>query len=283
MGKRLSDIFLAAKPRAAARTLVLGADNTALDAGVWASFGTAAFVGVLAVGLKAGEGLSSAPEPLPTEPTPARTSPAQARVIPLAEVEEQPALVQPIAYRPSGAQPAQFPSLPQPPVSREEPLTYADPLAEYYAEPEAELVVASSVVYVPPQIDIRRPRYGDGETVLAVATRRAPINDGGVRGAAEAILQDVATTWQAPDMRDLSFFVASGDEAISWSFTEASPNHGAIAYDEARVEVGEASAGIALSVDSAQVALAHVQTQDVSFWGQRQEEDYSGVILTMKF
>lgn len=282
MGKRLSDIFIATKPRATARA-ALRTDTTALDAGVWASFGTAAFVGVLAVGLKAGEGFASAPAAVAPEPTPTPTSATYAREldIPLAEVEE-PARAQPIAYRPSAAQPNAFPSAPQQPV-REEPLTYSDPLAQYYAEPEAELIVASSVVYAPPHIDIRRPRYGDGETVLAVASRRAPIDQGGVRAAAEAILQDVAMTWQTPETRDISLFVASGDEAISWSFSEESPNHGAVAYDERRVEIGEASAGIALSMDSAQVALAHVQTQDVSLWGQRQEEDYSGVILTMKF
>lgn len=282
MGKRLSDVFVTTKPRATVRVAVR-TDTTALDAGVWASFGTAAFVGVLAVGLKAGEGSASAPAAVAPEPTPAPATATYAHVldIPLAEVEE-PALAQPVAYRPSTARPTAFPSLPQRPVS-EEPLTYSDPLAQYFAEPEAELIVASSVLYAPSQIDIQRPRFGDGETVLAVTSRRAPMDQGGVRGAAEALLQDVAITWQPPETRDISLFVASGDEAISWSFSEESPNHGAVAYDERRVEIGEASAGIALSMDSAQVALAHVQTQDVSFWGQRQEEDYSGVILTMKF
>jgi hypothetical protein len=214
----------------------------------------------------------------PEQATPAST--AHAREIPLTVVEE-PSLAQPIAYRPTAARPSEFPSPPSQPVSQEP--VYADPLSEYFSGSDAEILVASSVVYMPPQIDIRRPRYGDAETVLAVAARRAPIENDGLRRAADALLQDIATTWQTPDMRDISLFVASGDEAISWSFTEASPNHGGVAYQEARVEVGETAAGIAVSMDSAQVALAHVQTQDVSFWGQRQEEDYSGVILTMKF
>ena len=141
-----------------------------------------------------------------------------------------------------------------------------------------ETVMTATFATVGPRIE----RIGFTGVVSEPLVRPAADNRG-MQARAEALLEDISLDWQAPNARDISFFIASGDEALSWSFSEASPNHGAVAYQEDRVEIGEAAAGVALSLEGAQVALAHVQTQDVSFWGQRQEEDYSGVILTMKF
>lgn len=98
------------------------------------------------------------------------------------------------------------------------------------------------------------------------------------RSRAEGFVPD----WQTPIVRDLSLFVANDDEALSWSFSRASPNYGRVSYQEERVELGKLAAGLALAVDDMQLALAYVEREQPSMLGYTAREDYAGLIWTFR-
>jgi hypothetical protein len=98
------------------------------------------------------------------------------------------------------------------------------------------------------------------------------------RSRAEAFVPD----WQTPVVRDLSLFVANDDEALSWSFSRASPNYGRVSYQEERVEIGKLAAGVSIALDDMQLALAYVEREQPSQLGYTAHEDYAGLIWTFR-
>ena len=98
------------------------------------------------------------------------------------------------------------------------------------------------------------------------------------RSRAEAFVPD----WQTPVVRDLSLFVANDDEALSWSFSHASPNYGRVSYQEDRVEIGKLAAGVSVALDDMQLALAYVAREEPSQLGYTAHEDYAGLIWTFR-
>ncbi len=99
-----------------------------------------------------------------------------------------------------------------------------------------------------------------------------------LRSRAATIVPD----WQAPVVRDLSLFVANDDEALSWSFSESSPNYGRVSYQEDRVEIGKLAAGVSVALDDMQLALAYVSREEPSQLGYTAHEDYAGLIWTFR-
>jgi|CXWL01.1.fsa_nt_gi hypothetical protein len=254
-------------PRASARVAQATHDDIVLEAGVRAAFGAATLVGALLVGLEWRDGIFSggldtgAPEKNIATPDLAPS------------INAETATIQSISMPRLQASAL---SAPRARLNIPQTITPAVEIGE-------DALAVHGATYVAQTPNLPRARFNGEPSEIVFAGRGAVIREATLRQSAAQMLEDFAITWQPPNVRDVSLFVASGDESVSWSFTDASPNQGGVAYQDGRVEVGTASAGIALSLDSTQVALAHVQTQDVSFWGQRQEEDYSGVILTLKF
>ena len=109
-----------------------------------------------------------------------------------------------------------------------------------------------------------------------------------VETSTEDQLRDAAANfvreWQPPEASsaEISLFVASDDTALAWSLSESSVNHGAISYQEDRVEVGDLAVGISMSVDSAQVALAYVERDFSTPYFGSHEDNFAGVVFTLE-
>lgn len=104
-------------------------------------------------------------------------------------------------------------------------------------------------------------------------TARPNLADRLERTALRLLPERVPTSYGA---RELSLFVASDDEALSWSMSRASPNHGGLAYERDGIDVGDLSAGVALSTADMDVALAYVDP------GSHADEDYAGILVTLR-
>lgn len=124
----------------------------------------------------------------------------------------------------------------------------------------------------------RRERAARASHLAGFVALRAPPSQTALRSRAEAWVPD----WRAPAERDLALFVAADDEALSWSFSESSPNKGRLAYQGDRVEVGEMSAGVSLGLRDMQLALAYVSREEPSQLGYTAREDYAGMVWTYK-
>lgn len=108
-------------------------------------------------------------------------------------------------------------------------------------------------------------------------------------GASErlrALADNLVADWQAPQrqQQDIALFVASEDEALSWSLNRASPNHGALAYNGEQVELGELAVGVSMSVGDARVAAAYVEREySAPFRGADSlDENFAGLTLTYR-
>lgn len=103
-----------------------------------------------------------------------------------------------------------------------------------------------------------------------------------LRQMAEALVSD----WQAPRGRenDIALFVASEDETLSWSLNASSPNHGALAYADDQVELGEIAIGVAMSLGDARLAAAYVEREyHAPLRGaDGGEESFAGLTLTYR-
>ncbi|MBT9445597.1 MAG: hypothetical protein IV086_07870 [Hyphomonadaceae bacterium] len=129
-----------------------------------------------------------------------------------------------------------------------------------------------------PRGDGRRERAAGASHLAGFVALRAPASQNALRSRAEAWVPD----WRAPAGRDLALFVAADDEALSWSFSDSSPNQGRLAYQSDRVEVGQMSAGVSLAVRDMQLALAYVSREEPSQLGYTAREDYAGMVWTFK-
>lgn len=98
----------------------------------------------------------------------------------------------------------------------------------------------------------------------------------------ERFAKSLAADWRAPPVRDLSLFVATDDEGLSWSFTKTSPNFGRLVYQEERVDFGRFSAGVAMQQADASFALAYLEEDGPSKFGVDTGEDYVGVVMTYR-
>lgn len=129
-------------------------------------------------------------------------------------------------------------------------------------------------------LSVRRPigrRAGPLYAAPRVAPRAPPAGN-----ALETRVQGWVPDWRAPAQRDISLFVAADDEAVSWSLSDSSPNHGRLAYQGERVEVGDMSAGVSMAVEDMQVSLAYVSRDAPSALGYSEREDYAGLVWTYR-
>ncbi|UPT62245.1 MAG: hypothetical protein M0D54_18035 [Hyphomonadaceae bacterium JAD_PAG50586_4] len=103
-------------------------------------------------------------------------------------------------------------------------------------------------------------------------------------------LQDFGHTlvsdWQAPPRQqsDVALFVAADDETLSWALNRTSPNHGALAYADDQVELGERAVGVSISLGETRFAAAYVEREyKAPFRGARgAEESFAGLTLTYR-
>ncbi|KAF0181828.1 MAG: hypothetical protein FD124_1622 [Alphaproteobacteria bacterium] len=160
----------------------------------------------------------------------------------------------------------------------------ADPL-EALRAPQGPLLGPLAMSRAPLTLDLstsrndgRRERASGASHLAGFVALRAPVTQNALRARAEAWVPD----WRAPAQRDLALFVAADDEALSWSFSDSSPNQGRLAYQGDRVEVGEMSAGVSLAVRDMQLALAYVSREEPSQLGYTAREDYAGMVWTYK-
>jgi hypothetical protein len=98
--------------------------------------------------------------------------------------------------------------------------------------------------------------------------------------------QTLVADWQAPPQQqsDIAVFLAAEDETLSWAINRASPNHGALAYADDQVELGERAVGVSMSLGEARVAAAYVEREyKAPFRGARgAEESFAGLTLTYR-
>jgi hypothetical protein len=98
--------------------------------------------------------------------------------------------------------------------------------------------------------------------------------------------QTLVADWQAPPRQqsDVALFVAADDETLSWALNRTSPNHGALAYADDQVELGERAVGVSMSLGEARVAAAYVEREyKAPFRGARgAEESFAGLTLTYR-
>lgn len=102
------------------------------------------------------------------------------------------------------------------------------------------------------------------------------------KSALEGVAEDLAPDWRAPLQRDVSLFVATDDEALSWSFSQSSPNFGRLVYQEDRVDFGRFSAGVAVQQADASLAVAYLEEDAPSRFGVDTSERYVGVLMTYR-
>ena len=117
--------------------------------------------------------------------------------------------------------------------------------------------------------------WGRGQHVVA--------RSGGVKSALRSAASGLVDNWSAPEGSDheVSLFVSTDDEALSWSLSHGSRNYGGVTYQKDRVDIGNAAAGLAVSIGDAQVAAAYVQRDVGSNFGGH-SQDYGGIILTLR-
>lgn len=129
------------------------------------------------------------------------------------------------------------------------------------------------------QLRLSGDRVGPTEPFGAFSPRFS-----GEPGALSAFAQRLVTEWEQPSTRDVRFFLASDNESLSWSLSQGSPNHGALAYQGDAIEMGDLSAGVSMSVHDLQVALAYVERRtstDLIGVGS-EDESFAGLVLTRK-
>lgn len=128
-------------------------------------------------------------------------------------------------------------------------------------------------------VPMDRLRFGPGVWTAETHHRWST----GLKGALRASASGLVDTWNAPegDDHEVSVFFSSDREALNWSLSRRSQNFGGVTYQKDRVDIGNAAAGLAVSIGDAQVAAAYVQ-RDVgsNFGGHRQ--DYGGIVVTLR-
>lgn len=117
------------------------------------------------------------------------------------------------------------------------------------------------------------------------ARAEAPTNEGW-RARLHDLGQTLVADWQAPSQQqsDIAVFLAAENETLSWAINRASPNHGALAYAEDQVELGERAVGVSMSMGEARVAAAYVEREyKAPFRGATGvEESFAGLTLTYR-
>ncbi len=271
--------------RSAVRQRVASADEILLEVGYKTAFGAAALVGTLLVGLATYErwgGLLPPQQPLAPSDIPSDlTYTADAATAGSAGAEA--ALY---SMTPHAPEALVFAASMVEPVAETIPASglpaSIDSNADLYALIlQPQLSDISSVRFVGAPLNLDAPRSATNDTGAFVPRRRTGVQSATLSAALNDMADDLATGWQAPDVRDLSLFIASDDKALAWSFTEASPNFGGVTYQEDRVDIGSMAAGVSLGLQDMQLSLAYVEREDAAVWGYRQEEEYAGVILTL--
>lgn len=98
--------------------------------------------------------------------------------------------------------------------------------------------------------------------------------------------QRLVADWQASPQQqsDVALFVAADDETLSWALNRTSPNHGALAYADDQVELGELAVGVSMSLGEARVAAAYVEREYQSplRGANGGEESFAGLTLTYR-
>jgi hypothetical protein len=122
-------------------------------------------------------------------------------------------------------------------------------------------------------------------TSASEARTEAPSHEG-LRERLHDFGQTLVADWQAPPRHqsDVALFVAADDETLSWALNRTSPNHGALAYADDQVELGERAVGVSMSLGEARVAAAYVEREyKAPFHGARgAEESFAGLTLTYR-
>jgi hypothetical protein len=250
--------------------------TVALEAGQHAAFGAAALVGILAVGASFYN--STTPPAADVQPAPLPVySEAPAANADVLSTEEA-------VFEPE----AEAWGMTATPVVFNVPANMLRPIeaAPLTLAPTIDPGVASAVAFRDDALRLSQP------ILFSRPDEEATLDSGGRAHAPERMserLEDMAAdlTYETPelDSRDIAVFVAADDEAVSWSLNASSPNYGNVAYEEDRVEVGDLSAGVALTTDDVRIAAAYVE-RDLDMRLGRGFEDhdqrYAGVIVTFK-
>jgi hypothetical protein len=247
----------------------------ALEAGQNAAFSAAALVGVLALGASLYNGMAPTQSEAPPVAPPA-SGDVSAADIDLAIIED--AVFVPETDWDVSATPVVF----NVPASMLQPLA---PLAPA-PMPAVDPAIASEVSFRDDALRLTLPN-------LFARAEQEPTLDSGARAHAPASMSDrldemaADLTYEAPkaDSHDVAVFVAADDEAVSWTLNQSSPNYGNVAYEEDRVEVGDLSAGVALTTDDMRIAAAYVERDMDMRLGrgfENHDQRYAGVIVTFK-
>lgn len=139
------------------------------------------------------------------------------------------------------------------------------------------------------ELSLASPADAVPRTALDLSHRRAGIRRGGPARAyapqddnrLEALAEDLAPDWRAPTSGDVSLFVAGDDEAVGWALTKRA-GQARVTYQEDRVEVGELSAGVAMTLSDSQLALAYVERDAPAQFGYAPRENMAGVVWTLR-
>lgn len=244
------------------RTLLIRPERHAhaADTGLWATLGTMTIVGALALGASALDRLAA------TAATPDASADDAVSTI-------APAIAPPLLDT------AHVTAAPLPLHGRTR--ITAVPSAELETLTADETALLAPVELAPPvrmglDLSQRHARWRNGGPVRAAA----PSPSGG--RSLDAMAKGWVPDWRAPSTGDLSLFVAADDEALTWALSSDSPNSGRVTYQDDRVEVGELSAGVAISLADSQIALAYLERDAPTQFGYATRENMAGVVWTLR-
>lgn len=247
------------------RAAVADARISGLEAGARAAFGAAAMVGLTITGATVYDTLK--PGPIPAAFAPAPASEAFASPTMIAQSSEAPSHVTPVML-PLPA--AHLPPVSAPAASSIEPALasgVADVAVLLRLEPASRFGAAANAPHLDDALRARAPQAQDGRLA--------------------ALADDLAATYQRPAAatRDFALFVASDDEAVSWSLSQASRNYGGLAYQDGSVEIGNIAAGVSLTMEDVRIAAAYVERDLDMRLGrgfESQDQRYAGVVVTLQ-
>ncbi|MDX2275946.1 MAG: hypothetical protein NW206_10910 [Hyphomonadaceae bacterium] len=245
----------------------------ALEAGQHAAFGAAAVVGVLAVGASLYDRLAGPHSAAPLAEAPNYADAASTEDLELTATPEAPATHAPELTAETAT-----------PVVFNVSAHMLEPLP--LIAPAFDAGLASDVAFQEEALRLNQTspfsRSEDEAVIQTDARVHAPQS---VSARLNAMAGELSYHEPLEGSRDVALFVAGDDEAVSWALNGSSPNYGAVAYEEGRVDVGNLSAGVALTTDDVRVAAAYVERDMDMRLGrgfENRDQHYAGVIVTFK-